>query len=261
MNDQINENLKEIQKEQEDLKNMHDDKPHEAMSQNTDNQSDSDRQSHTTQTLNEKLSLIPLNIRFIILGFIILFLITFTGFIIVRNSQKSNPRSGEITPTPPPAEETSTTPGAFFLPVDSPTPTQIPTITPTAIPNTPTTIPATNTPIPPTQTPIPPTSTPTPSPYVDNQPPVLQQMTGPADGSYVQFNNFCFPMYYTDNNPNTTIYVQYQFDGSGWSDWGTNYSPCYSNVANGGHFFAAQAKDSTGNTSTMTTRNFNVAVP
>lgn len=256
MNDQPDDNLKEIQKEKEDFSNMHDDKPLEAISQNTENQLGSDRQSHITQTLNEKLSLIPLNIRFIILGFIILFLITFTGFIIVRNSQKSNPRSGEITPTPTPAEETSTTPGAFFLPVDSPTSTQIPTITPTAKP---TQVPATATPIQPTNTPAPTaTHTPTPTPTHTPNPPIMN-ISYPQEGQYIEFTNpeqmLCVVDIPAGGNT-TGIQRRHNQNDAGWTSYTNVFTLCF--LPNeGSNRIQLQYKNQYGDESGVYTRQFN----
>ena len=234
------------------------------MSQNTDNQSDSDRQSHIAQALNEKLSLIPLYVRFLILGLIILMLISLSGYIIIRNSQKSNPRSEEITPTPPPAEEISTTPGAFFLPVDSPTPTQIPTITPTAIPHTPTTIPANNTPIPPTSTLIPPTNTPVPSPTPTPQPPSLNGFYGPYTGWSSPYTGspggVCFVVN-NDNlvNPNGGIVTwefSWQLDSGGWSSWSVQHAIyCFGSIT-GSHTVRVKPRIEGWNEGAIATRDF-----
>lgn len=119
-----------------------------------------------------------------------------------------------------------------------PSPTKKPTSVPTAIP--------TNTPMP--------TAVPTPP---DTTPPVIDQMTGPENGGVYSYKNFCFPMHATDNAPGTPQ-VRYKFDSESWSGWGNEYSPCYSNVANGSHTFSAQAKDAAGNESGITTRTFTI---
>lgn len=105
-----------------------------------------------------------------------------------------------------------------------------------------------------------PTSTPTPTPTPDTQAPTFEYVTGPADGSTVEFNSFCFPLKIVDNKPGT-LTVRYSFDNSGPGEWGQNYAPCYQNVSNGFHFFVVQARDAAGNTSEFVSRNFTVNVP
>jgi len=99
----------------------------------------------------------------------------------------------------------------------------------------------------------------TPTPQGDTQPPVFENITGPEDGSTIDFNSFCFPLKIKDNI-STGITVRYSFDNSGVSDWNQNYAPCYFNVSNGFHFFVVQAKDAAGNTSDTISRNFTVQV-
>lgn len=98
-----------------------------------------------------------------------------------------------------------------------------------------------------------------PTPQGDTQPPVFENITGPADGSTIDFNSFCFLLTVKDN-VSTGITVRYSFDNSGVSEWNQNYSPCYSNVSNGFHFFVVQARDAAGNTSGFVSRNFTVQV-
>jgi hypothetical protein len=112
-----------------------------------------------------------------------------------------------------------------------------------------------------TATPIPtqkaaPTSTPTPYPTpADTTPPTFDQFGGPADGGTYNYNNFCFPMHLTDNAPGE-LQVKYKFDQESWSDWGSNFSPCYNNVSNGPHQFQAQGRDANGNETAVVTRSF-----
>jgi hypothetical protein len=83
-------------------------------------------------------------------------------------------------------------------------------------------------------------------------------MTGPADGSSVTFNSFCFPMKYSDAT--SPISVRYAFDSDSLGDWSQNYAPCYQNVSNGSHSFSVQAKDGLGNMTGTTKRTFTVQV-
>jgi hypothetical protein len=112
----------------------------------------------------------------------------------------------------------------------------------------------------PTTTPrIVPLVTNTPQPKSDTQAPVIDSMTGPADGSTVSFNSFCFPVHITDNVM-TGLQVRYSFN-SGPNDWNSNYAPCYQNLPNGYYVFVIQARDAAGNVSATVSRSFHVAVP
>jgi hypothetical protein len=113
----------------------------------------------------------------------------------------------------------------------------------------------------PTATNIPlPLSTSTPKPQVDTEPPVITSLTGPGNGSTVDFHSFCFPVFIKDN-VQSGIMVRYSFDGSGVSDWNTNYAPCYQNVSNGSHTYTLQAKDAAGNMTGTVSKSFIVNVP
>lgn len=213
-------------------------------------------QNPTTQ-INQQIepSKIPkFNTTYIITGLTVIFILITTSYLVLGNTifKKKTSSTDSITPT----ATASISPTQGLTPTPSIlNPTNTPSLTPKPT--------ATNTPTPtPTNTPIPtPTNTPTPTPFIDTQAPTLIEMTGPPNGSTVDFSTFCFPPRYTDNNPNSHIYVQYQFDGGGWSGWSNNYVACYYNVTNGQHTFEIQAKDDAGNISTTTTRTFTVAVP
>jgi|GEM_PF-2577956 len=111
----------------------------------------------------------------------------------------------------------------------------------------------------PTATPrVIPLVTATPVPQSDTQPPVIDQVTGPADGSTVNFNSFCFPVHVTDN-VSSGITIRYSFN-SGPGEWGTNYPPCFQNVREGWHTFVVQAKDAAGNVSGYVSRYFQVVL-
>lgn len=154
---------------------------------------------------------------------------------------------GELVETTPTIPSPLITPSETF---SSPSPTGKLYITPTLAPKpiaTPTPLP-TNTPTP--------TPTPIPAPP-DTTPPTFSQFTGPADGGVYDYKNFCFPMHLTDNAPGE-IQVRHKFDNEGWSTWGTNYNPCYSNVEDGVHSFSAQGKDAAGNETGVITRTFTI---
>jgi hypothetical protein len=90
-------------------------------------------------------------------------------------------------------------------------------------------------------------------------------MGGPENGSTINTNSFCFPMTITDNQSHApNIWTQYQFDTDVWTDWSndksTAYSPCFSNVKEGGHIFVVHAKDEAGNVSDSLSRDFKVAI-
>lgn len=196
-----------------------------------------------------------LNTTYIMTGLTIVFILVTTIYLILGNT-KSKEKTSSID-FPAATATASISPTQSLTPAASSIPNPTNTPSPSPLPS------ATNTPTPtPTNTPIPtPTNTPTPTPFIDTQAPTLIEMTGPPNGSTVDFSTFCFPPRYTDNNPNSHIYVQYQFDGGGWSGWSNNYVACYYNVTNGQHTFEIQAKDDAGNISTTTTRTFTVAVP
>jgi len=103
------------------------------------------------------------------------------------------------------------------------------------------------------------TSTPAPSNVSDAIPPVFEWMTGPADGSTVDFASFCFPMKVVDNvSKLPELQVRYSFDTPSWGKWTTNVAPCYQNVSNDTHVFRVQARDGAGNTSSPISRTFTV---
>ncbi len=120
----------------------------------------------------------------------------------------------------------------------TPTPSQVrvATLTPTAIPFN--------------------TVTPTPNP--DTQAPTFDYMTGPGEGTTVDFNSFCFPMKFSDAS--TPIMVRYGMDAQAPSDWSQNYAPCYTSVSNGAHMFMVQAKDAAGNATEYIKRSFIVQI-
>lgn len=102
------------------------------------------------------------------------------------------------------------------------------------------------------------TATPTSASTLDKTPPVITSITGPDNGSTVDFNSFCFPIVITDNVSNSSnLTVRVGFDSS-LGSYSNNFSPCYSNIGNGSHTFTAQAKDAAGNESTVVTRTFSV---
>ncbi len=158
--------------------------------------------------------------------------------VIPANLPSATPKSS-VKPTSTASSKPTATPVVTSVPKASASSTQAPTATPTPTPK--------------------PTPTPTPTPVPDTQPPVFEYMTGPADGSTVTFNSFCFPMRLTDNFPGT-ISVRYSFDNSGPSEWGQNYAPCYQGVGNGFHVFVVQGRDAAGNETGHVSRNFNVSV-
>lgn len=91
----------------------------------------------------------------------------------------------------------------------------------------------------------------------DTTPPSIS-MTGPENGSTVDFKNFCFPMYPTDNQTSSSeIQIRVKFDQESWSDWGNNVAPCYYDIPNGQHTFSVEVKDTAGNTASET-RTFTV---
>lgn len=115
----------------------------------------------------------------------------------------------------------------------------------------------------PTVTPTPKTitnPTSTPASNQDKTAPVITSMTGPENSSTVDFDNFCFPIYITDNVSNSSsLQVRVKFDSNTWGGYSNNFSPCYSGISNGSHTFSVQAKDAAGNESSVITRTFTVA--
>lgn len=102
---------------------------------------------------------------------------------------------------------------------------------------------ATFTPVPPTNTPQP-TATPIPP---DETTPVIS-LSGPASGSTIDFRDFCFPVYATDNQSQSSeMNIRHRFDSASWTDWGANWSPCFSGVSNGQHTFTVEVRDKAGN--------------
>lgn len=164
---------------------------------------------------------------------VLLFIIAFsagTAFFAKQKTQKNN----KLVPTP----TITTTPKA--------TPSASLSITPAKAENKSKTI--NPTPIPTSQ----PTNTPTP--VKDTSAPVVREFGGPADGSTVDFTNFCFPIYATDASK--PILSRAKFDSDSWNDWGTNFENCYSNISFGSHSFSVQLKDNSGNETPVFTRNF-----
>lgn len=105
------------------------------------------------------------------------------------------------------------------------------------------------------------TNTPTPTPpnVPDVTPPTFEWMTGPTDGSTVDFASFCFPMKVVDNvSKLPELQVRYSFDTPSWGEWTTNVAPCYQNVSNDTHVFRVQARDGAGNMSSPILRTFTV---
>lgn len=98
----------------------------------------------------------------------------------------------------------------------------------------------------------------TPMPSLDTAAPTFDFMTGPGEGTTVDFNQFCFPMKFSDVT--APIQVRYGLDAQAPSDWNQNYAPCYSSVSNGAHTFRVSAKDGAGNISELVKRNFIVQV-
>ena len=204
----------------------------------------------------------------------VLFIIVIASIFTIQASSKTNV-SVSVTPTPLPTREPKKRP-----PDEVATPTEIPTLTPKTtnqneedetvqliITTLPTTKPTatstpTNTPVPQSATNTPtPTSTPIPTTTPDTTAPTMSEMTGPADGSTVNFKNFCFPMKPSDDRSTSSqIQTNYKFDSSDWSGWGNQYSPCYNDIANGSHTFSVQLKDEAGNVSSSINRTFTVNV-
>lgn len=146
----------------------------------------------------------------------------------------------EISPTPTPEEEITPTKAVYYSPTITKAVTSIKTPTPTTGSSNPTSVP--------TQT-------------SDTTPPTLDYMTGPTDGSTIDFNNFCFPMKASDNvSSSNDIQTRYRFDGASFGDWGSNFAPCYSNVSNGSHNFVLEFRDKAGNVGSAVNRTFTVQV-
>lgn len=148
----------------------------------------------------------------------------------------------QVTITAQPARNNTTiTPTVFMI-----SPTAVPTSIPTPV--------VTNTPEPTTI----PTVTSAPN---DTNPPTIHSMTGPENGSTVDFNSFCFPIHVSDDRSSgSQLSSQYRFDSDSWTDWGSNMSPCFSNVSNGEHTFIIHVKDSAGNVSAERSSTFKVEV-
>jgi len=111
---------------------------------------------------------------------------------------------------------------------------------------------------PPTQTPLP---LPSLTTKLDNIAPIITSFGGPTDDSTVEFSNFCFPLYITDNvSKYPNIWIHFRFDTDTWSTWSTDVAPCFNNVENGQHTIAIQAKDQAGNISQELKKTFSVSV-
>lgn len=202
----------------------------------------------------------------VIIG-VVLAVIVIASVLTIQATNRDNTNARNIEPTRLPTITTKKrpSPGPTEEQTPSPTkkPTNGPTIKPTNTPtpkatSAPTSQPATSTPVPTsTHTPTP-TNTPTPLPP-DTTPPSMMEMTGPADGSTIAFRGFCFPMKPVDDRSTyPQIKTQYKFDSSEWSSWGTEVSPCYSDVPDGQHTFSVQLKDEAGNVSSPISRTFTV---
>jgi len=140
------------------------------------------------------------------------------------------------------------------------TPSPTKTTSPTNTPVPAATSKPTATPVPPTSTPVPPTSTPTP--IADTTPPVFEQFGGP-DGGPFDWNNFCFPMYLTDNVSRAGtggILVRWNYNNEGWTGWKNEFAPCYNDVPNGTYTFEAQARDEAGNETAVQKKTFTIQV-
>lgn len=114
-----------------------------------------------------------------------------------------------------------------------------------------------------TKSPVP-TSTPAPtSPPAqakDTTPPTLDFLTGPADGSTIDFATFCFPMKASDNvTSSNDMQTRFKFDSDSYGEWGSNFSPCYYNVGNGSHTYSLEFRDQAGNVGSAS-RTFTVQV-
>lgn len=185
-------------------------------------------------------------------------LLSFFVAVGVRNFSPATPKS---TPTPTvvtvaPTGEQAATPSSQAVMTATPKPTGAGSVSKTSTPtptqkqtqittSTPAQILRLNTP----------TSTPVPA---DTSAPIFVEMTGPKDGTSVQFASFCFPMRYSDaTNP---IMVRYAFDSDSLGNWSQDYAPCYQNVPNGSHSFSVQAKDGVGNMTSISKRTFTVQV-
>lgn len=189
--------------------------------------------------------------------FVIIAVIIYGGAVIVSNLRSGNtePAATTIASPAPTAAPDGTSPVVSVVPEETSPLFRRATQTPTAVFRN---VTKTPTPMVPTATPRviqQPTATPTP---VDTHPPVIDQVTGPADGSTINFNSFCFPVHVTDNAPGTLM-VRYSFN-SGPGEWNTNYAPCYQDVREGWHTFVVQAKDAAGNLSGHVSRYFQVVL-
>ncbi len=196
--------------------------------------------------------------KHIISGLLIVLLFGALSFVLLKNIVlKQRTSAPVILPQPSLTPESTSLPGITGIPLSitqtakvTPIKSASPTISPKPI--------SSPTPIPTQQAANP---TPNLDAYADKDGPVLTQMTGPENGTTIDVNNFCFPVHYSDNQ-SSVIYVRYQFDGSDWSPWGTDYAPCFYGVSNGGHIFSIYAKDESGNASLQTTTvKFTVQVP
>lgn len=178
---------------------------------------------------------------------LVLAIILYGGAVIVGNLKPQKPREPSVFPSPTVTVTQETpTPATSGKPVPSPT-VRVRNVTATPTKAVPTATPK-----------VIPLATATPKPATDTQPPVIDQVTGPADGSTVNFNSFCFPVHVTDNVP-SGITIRYSFN-SGPGEWGTDYAPCFQNVREGWHTFVVQAKDAAGNVSGYVSRYFQVVL-
>lgn len=180
---------------------------------------------------------------------ILLFLFIIIGvpsaFAYLKHSQAAeevvvSEETEELSPTPTPEEEITPTKAVYYSPTITKAVTSAKTPTPTTGLNNPTSAPAQTS---------------------DTTPPTLDYMTGPTDGSTIDFNSFCFPMKASDNvSSSNDIQTRYRFDTSSFGDWGSNFAPCYSNVSNGSHNFVLEFRDKAGNVGAQVSRTFTVQV-
>lgn len=248
MDNNTEENREEIKKDQEDFAHIY------TTSQNSANQNPNDNpNTHTTsgfkEALSQRLLSLPLHLRFTVIGIIMIIIVSLSGYTVIKNRSEKNAETNNVLiPTSTPTQNTSTTPGAFYLPIESPTPTQAMPSTPTQISHSPTSIPPTNTPQPTqaptaTNTPVPPTATPTP------QPPALNGFAGPYTGWSSPYSGspggVCFVINYENLvNPgggNTWEY-SWQLDSGDWSSWSVQHAIyCFGNIT-GSHTVRAKPR-------------------
>lgn len=114
----------------------------------------------------------------------------------------------------------------------------------------------------PVPTPTQPTSVPTVVDYHDSTPPVITSVDGPADGTRLTTDNFCYYLAAFDNTSGINeISLQWRLDNNPWSSWSSNLFICFSEITNGSHTITFQIKDKDGINSPVIIRNIFVSLP